>query len=61
MPLVLAIIHSVFGMKFAFYFLNLLGTTGILPSTFITGGIILLIFGGYFVITYICSKLMIRQ
>lgn len=61
LPLALAIIHSVFGMKFAYFFLNILGTTDILPSMFMTGGIILLIFGGYFIITYICSKLMIRQ
>ena len=60
-PLILALIHSVFGMKFAFYFLRQLGTTSMLPSTLMTGGIVLLIFGGYFVITYITSRLMIRN
>lgn len=59
-PLVLALVHTVFGMKFAFYFLNVLGATNILPSTLMTGGIVLLIFGGYFLITYLTSKLMIR-
>ena len=60
-PLILALIHSVFGMKFAFYFLRQLGTTSMLPSTLMTGGIVLLICGGYFVITYITSRLMIRN
>ena len=60
-PMILALIHSVFGMKFAFYFLNTLGTSNMLPSTLMTGGIVLLIFGGYFVITYLTSKLMIRS
>ena len=60
-PLILAVIHSVFGMKFAFYFLNVLGTTNMLPSSLMTGGVVLLIFGGYFVITYLTSKLMIKS
>lgn len=60
-PLILALIHSVFGMKFAFFYLEQLGTTTMLPSTLMTGGIVLLIFGGYFVITYITSRLMIRN
>lgn len=61
LPLVLAVIHSVFGMKFAYYFLNILGTTDIVLSMTMTGAIILLIFGGYFVITYLCSRSMIKE
>ena len=60
-PLILALIHSVFGMKFAFFFLDQLGTTSMLSSTLLTGGIVLLIFGGYFVITYLTSRVMIKN
>ena len=60
LPLLLAIFHSLFGMKFAYFFLGMYGVTAIIPSILMTGGIIMLIFGGYFVITYLCSKMMIR-
>ena len=60
LPLLLAIFHSMFGMKFAYFFLGMYGVTAIIPSILMTGGIILLIFGGYFIITYICSRLMIK-
>lgn len=60
LPLLLAIFHSLFGMKFAYFFLGMYGVTAIIPSILMTGGIIMLIFGGYFVITYLCSKMMIK-
>jgi putative ABC transport system permease protein len=60
MPLLLACIHSVFGMKFATYFLTIFGTEKMYLSIAATSGIILLIYGGYFLITYFCSKGIIK-
>ena len=61
LPLLLACIHSVFGMKFAIQVLEIFGTEGILKSVTITSVIILLIYGGYFLITYYCSKNIIKD
>ena len=61
LPLVLAGIHSVFGMKFASYFLEIFGTEKIGISVLLTVSIILVIYGGYFMITYFCSKGIIRE
>lgn len=61
LPLTLAGIHSVFGMKFASYFLEMFGTEKIGVSVLLTVIIILVIYGGYFLITYFCSKGIIRE
>lgn len=61
LPLTLACIHSVFGMKFASFFLELFGTEKIGVSVLLTVVIILVIYGGYFLITYFCSKGIIRE
>lgn len=60
MPLILACIHSVFGMKFASYTLEIFGTEKMYTSILATSGIILLIYGGYFLITYFCGKGIIK-
>ena len=61
LPLVLACIHSVFGMKFSVYFLEVLGTDRIASSVAATSVILLLIYGGYFLVTYLCSKNIIKS
>ena len=61
LPLVLACVHSVFGMKFASFFLEVFGTEKIGLSVGVTSVILLLIYGGYFLITYFCSKGIIRE
>ncbi len=61
LPLTLAGIHSIFGMKFAGYFLEMFGTEKIGISIAFTVGIILVIYGGYFLITYFSSKGIIRE
>lgn len=60
LPLVLACIHSVFGMKFSMYILEVFGTEKLMQSVFSTSVIILLIYGGYFLITYFCSKGIVK-
>lgn len=60
LPLLLACIHSVFGMKFGMYFLEVFGTEKLMESVLSTSVMILLIYGGYFLITYFCSKWIIK-
>lgn len=61
LPLILACVHSVFGMKYAAYFLEIFGTEKMTESIAATSIIILLIYGGYFLITYFCSKSIIKE
>jgi putative ABC transport system permease protein len=61
LPLLLACVHSVFGMKFAMYFLEVFGTENLWQSILATSVIILLIYGGYFLITYFCGKGIIKD
>lgn len=60
LPLLLACIHSIFGMKFAMVFLEVFGTNGIPGSVIGTSVILAAIYGGYFLITYFCSKSIIK-
>ena len=60
-PLSLACIHSYFGIQFCNYLLETLGNEKILQSILETAGIIVLVYGGYFLITYLCSKNMIQK
>ena len=61
MPLILAIVHSIFGIKFSTYILETFGRAGLLPSIVMTVCFIILIYGGYFLITYFCSKNIIKE
>ena len=61
-PLLLAIIHSIFGMRFASdYVLQIFGSEGMAASIIGTSIILALIYGGYFMITYLYSKSMIKK
>lgn len=60
LPLIIAGIHSVFGMKFTITYISLLGTEGMAASIAATLIIILLIYGGYFVITYLGCRGIIK-
>lgn len=55
-PLLLAIIHSVFGIQVCVYMLEAIGKTGLVYSILVTAGLIVLIYGAYFLITYTCCK-----
>lgn len=61
LPLLLACVHSLFGMKFATFILETFGTEKLAESIGFTSIMILLIYGGYFLITYLCSKSIIRS
>ena len=60
-PLVLAIIHSVFGIMFCNDILQTIGVSFNSKSVIITAIFIVAIYGGYFLITYICSKNIIKE
>lgn len=62
MPLVLAIIHSVFGIKFAMSMMvGLADENQLLPSIVTTVAILGVIYGAYFIATYLGSKSVIRE
>ena len=61
LPLLLALIHSIFGIMFAVKVLEVFGTDELLPSIIVTAIILVFIYGGYFLITYNCSKNIIRE
>lgn len=60
-PLLLAIIHSIFGIKFANFLLESMGTKGLLISNIMTAIFLVTIYGGYFILTYLCSKNIISK
>lgn len=60
-PLLLAIIHSYFGIQFANYLLAGMGIDGLLESIIMTAIFLICIYGGYFLITYFCSKSIISH
>lgn len=60
-PLLIAIIHSIFGIKFSNYILKASGVSFDLNSIIMTAVFIVIIYGGYFVVTYFSSKNIIRE
>lgn len=60
-PLVLAGLHSVFGMIFSEHVMEVFGTEYMMISVFMTMGILVVIYGGYFLITYFSSKNIIKE
>ena len=60
-PLLIAIIHSIFGIKFSNYILKTSGVSFDLNSIIMTAVFIVIIYGGYFVVTYFSSKNIIRE
>ena len=60
-PLILAIIHSIFGISFCNTILKSAGVQFRLSSIIMTAIFIVLIYGGYFIVTYLCSKNIIRE
>ena len=61
LPLILALIHSVFGIMFAMKILEVFGNEQLLSSIIMTAIFIVVIYGGYFLITYYCSKNIIKE
>ena len=60
-PLLIAIIHSIFGITFCSYIIETFGNEQLLPSIIMTAIFIVVIYGGYFLITYLFSKNIIKE
>ncbi|WP_346870444.1 ABC transporter permease [Clostridium sp. UBA5119] len=60
-PLVLAVIHSIFGIQVSNLILQTFRKANILPSIIMTAGFLIVIYGGYFIITYLCCKNIIKE
>ena len=60
-PLLLAVIHSIPGISVASYMIENMGKGNMLNSIILTAGFIILIYGGYFLISYFSSKRIIRE
>ena len=52
MPLLLAIVHSVVGIQVVNSIVVVFGKSDLFLSSLVTGGMILLIYGAYFLFTY---------
>ena len=61
LPLVLALIHSIFGIMFVVKILEVFGTDELLPSIITTAIVIVIIYGGYLLVTYYSSKNIIKD
>ncbi|MGN0406561.1 MAG: FtsX-like permease family protein [Bariatricus sp.] len=61
-PLVLAVVHSIFGFRFALKIVAVqVETREMLPSVIATAVFLILVYGGYFLATYMESKNIIRE
>lgn len=60
-PLVVAIVHSIFGIIFCNFILETIGNQKLLISIIMTSIFLISIYGSYFIITYFCSKNIIKE
>lgn len=60
-PLIVAVIHSIFGIKFCSFILEGFGGMNLAGAIVTTAGVLILIYGGYFLLTFLCSKNIIRE
>lgn len=60
-PLAIALVHSVFGLMFCKNILATFGEEQLLKSVGMTALFLIVIYGGYFMITYFCSKNIIKD
>ncbi len=60
-PMIVAIVHSIFGLKYIVSVLKNLGNESIGTSVIVTFAIIICVYGGYFLLTYMAGKRIIKQ
>ena len=61
LPMLLAMIHSVFGILYSANMLSMFGEEDMLVSLFFTGVFLLVVYGGYFTATYFGSRRIIDE
>ena len=60
-PLALAIVHSVFGIRFTAMLFSALGVQHTVESMALTAVVLIVIYVGYFIVTYLSSKRIIKE
>lgn len=60
-PLLLAVLHSVFGIQVGMFMLSAFSKRGLTGAIIVSSGMILVIYIIYFLITYFCSKEIIKE
>ena len=61
LPLSLAIVHSIVGLKISSSIVGVFGNASIMPNIIITAIIFVIIYGGYFLATYLGAKKNINE
>ena len=61
LPLSLAIVHSIVGLKVSSFIVGVFGSASIMPNIIITAIIFVIIYGGYFLATYLGAKKNINE
>lgn len=61
MPLLLAAVHTIFGLRFCSWILSSLGIENLINGSIFTFIFLIGIYGLYFVITYLCNKNLIKR
>lgn len=59
-PLILAGIHSIFGIQVSNFIMSVYGTESMLPGISVAAGLVILIYGGYFLVAQICCMRVIK-
>lgn len=60
-PLLLAVIHSVFGIQVSVYIIEVFGKTGLVSAIVMTAVFLCVIYLIYFAVTYLCSRRIIQD
>lgn len=60
-PLALAIVHSLVGLKVVYTMLSEFGNINVLSSIIATAAFIIVIYGAYFILTYVGSKNIVKK
>lgn len=61
LPLLLAILHSVFGIRFTTLVFQLIGVRHTAEALFLTAVVIVIIYAGYFLVTFFSSRRIIKD
>ena len=61
LPLVVALVHAYFGLNEVNKIIKIMGNLDLASNIFITSLFIIIVYGGYFLATYLCSKNIIEE
>ncbi|MCR5600070.1 MAG: ABC transporter permease [Ruminococcus sp.] len=61
LPLLLACLHAYFGMRLGKFVLDMLVSGSFIKPMFFTAAVVVLIYGGYFLLTFLGSKAIVKE